>query len=234
MNYQPDRVKGNCPNCGPGRWALVVGHHTRKDDDNSGIWYRVDHRLLKCPACDEIYHQTVEVYSEDIFQIDENEWDFNEKVRHWPEVPKLKRFKPDWIAKLGIKDTRLEELMDDVYRALNSNLSVFAVIGIRTVFDRAAELLGLDPAKTFAEKLIDLHEQGFIGETEKELLEIATDAGSAAAHRGWKPSDEELLFALNAVEAFLNRVFIQRDNAKVLKNAIPQKPARRKKALATK
>jgi Domain of unknown function (DUF4145) len=63
---------------------------------------------------------------------------------------------------------------------------VLAAIGLRTAFDRASELLGIDPNKTFAGKLSQLVVDGHIGSTEKASLDVLTDAGGAAAHRGWK------------------------------------------------
>lgn len=232
MTGKPDRVKGHCPSCGPDRWADVRAHVKKRDEaeDDYGIWLQVDHRILECPACESVYHQTVEVFSEDIRQIGDDEYDLNEKIRHWPEVPSIRRRRPDWLSKLSAKDVRLEELLEEVYRALNAGLSVMAVVGVRTLFDRATELVGIDPAISFSEKLAELVTQGYIGPTERDLLSIATDAGSAAAHRGWKPSDDELTVVLEIVEAFLNREFLQRDRANKLKNAIPQKPARKKKS----
>lgn len=229
MSFTPDKMKGRCPNCGPDRWSDVVGHAKNLEESNHGVWFQTDHRILKCRGCEQIYHQIKEVFSEDYVQDEDGEWQYDAKISHWPETPQILKSTPDWLNKLGVKDIRLGELISDVYKALNANLSVLAVIGVRTVFDRATELLGIDPAKRFDEKISDLFHAGYIGETEKDHLALATDAGSAAAHRGWKPTDEELSFVLVTVESFLHRVFIQSENVIVLKNAIPQKPSRKKK-----
>ncbi len=228
MSFTPDKIKGRCPICGPDRWADVLGHAKNLEEANHCVWFQTDHRILKCRGCEAIYHQIKEVFSEDYIQDDDGEWQYDAKIKHWPETPQILRNTPDWLNKLGTKDVRLEELISDMYKALNANLSVLAIIGVRTVFDRATELLSIDPAKTFDEKLNELLQAGYIGKTEKDHLALATDAGSAAAHRGWKPTDEELSFVLVTVEEFLKRVFIQSESAILLKSAIPQKPARKK------
>ena len=67
---------------------------------------------------------------------------------------------------------------------------------MRTAFDRASELLGVNPAKTFAEKLTDLVSRGHIGSSEKDTLDTLTDAGSAAAHRDGSRSRKRSIITL--------------------------------------
>ncbi len=60
-----------------------------------------------------------------------------------------------------------------------------------------------------------------IARTEEDVL---VDAGSAAAHRGWRPKPEELNTMMDVVETFLHRSFILDEGIKKLKAAIPPKP----------
>jgi hypothetical protein len=240
-------IKGHCPNCGPDRLADVVGHHHSScNDKTSGIWGEVDYRILQCRGCELAYFQKDEIFSEDY----ENDPGTGEiyiphKITHWP-APILfpaapsKRKRPDWASapfgldllgadsELAAVDSDLASLFDDVYVALNNDLRVLSAIGVRMAFDRASELLGVDPAKNFAEKLMELVERGKIGVSEKDTLDILTDAGSAAAHRGWKPKPEELDTMMNIIETFLYRTFILDAAAKRLKQNVPAKQKRRK------
>jgi hypothetical protein len=50
----------------------------------------------------------------------------------------------------------LDRFFADTYVALNNDLRILAAIGIRTAFDRASQLLGIAPEKTFADKLGEL------------------------------------------------------------------------------
>ena len=99
---------------------------------------------------------------------------------------------------------------------------------MRTSFDRASELLGIDPANTFAEKLNELTKSGRIGTTERDNLDALTDAGSAAAHRGWRPTLRQLDTMMSILEAFLYRTFVLEEEVKRLKPAIPPKPQPKK------
>jgi hypothetical protein len=65
------------------------------------------------------------------------------------------------------------------------------------------------------------------------VLSILTDAGSAAAHRGWRPKPHELDTMILIVESFLHRTFVIGDAAKQLKASIPAKPKRRPKSKPT-
>jgi hypothetical protein len=88
-------------------------------------------------------------------------------------------------------------------------------IGIRTSFDVAAELLGIDPAKSFEEKLDALVSGEHIGKVDRDRLETLVDAGSASAHRGWVPSADDLDTMMAILEHFVFEAFVA--------------PARRKK-----
>ena len=64
---------------------------------------------------------------------------------------------------------------------------------------------------------------------ERACLDILTDAGTAAAHRGWKPTDGQLSTVMSLVETFLHRKFILKSKVKQLKGQIPRRKKRRKK-----
>lgn len=107
-----------------------------------------------------------------------------------------------------------------MYDALNNDLTVLATIGMRTIFECASELLGVVEF-TFDAKLDKLKELGKLGSNEREMLNVLTEAGNAAVHRGWKPNSEQLETMANIVEAFLHRNFVLEEAAKLLKAKIP-------------
>jgi len=225
--------KGVCPECGPDRFADVVGEHAvASDDDESGVWGRTDYRILKCRGCEHVYFQTDSIFSEDIDHRrnpHSGEWEpyMPHKIAHYPSSSKRKL--PEWAFGLDVADNDLGSLFGDIYGALNADLQVPAAIAARTTFDRASELLGVDPAITFDEKLEALISGGKISKDEQEALSVLTDAGSAAAHRGWRPKPRELETMIQIVENFLHRSFILGDAAKQLKATIPPKPKRKHK-----
>ena len=106
---------------------------------------------------------------------------------------------------------------------------VLSAMGARTIFDRASELLRIDSALTFKEKLDQLQNKGHISASERAQLDILTHAGSAAAHRGWKPTADQLNTVMSIVETFVHRKFVLESEAKRLKAQIPRRKKRRKK-----
>jgi hypothetical protein len=146
-----------------------------------------------------------------------------ETVTYYPAPSK--RDEPSWMWEMLLKDEKLHSLLKETYAALNSDARVLAAIGLRTIFDRVSETFGVDPSKSFKAKLDELVSMGKIGQTERDSLDVLTDAGGAAAHRGWKPSVKQLDTLMNIGEAFLYRSVILDAEAQRLKKSIPTRKA---------
>jgi hypothetical protein len=249
MNF----ISAHCPTCAAYRKAHVIYDHEEvkepSEEDYPGppTWEGRLYRILKCAGCETVYFQTQRLLIENKDLMGDEGYDSVttfEQLEEWKRYierealgvegdiladettywPRPKRERPNW-RKLG--DQTLISLLDSVYTALENDLLVLAAIGMRVVFDRATELIGIDPNKSFVKKLEQLHQDGHIGAAEKEhLFEILTDAGSAAAHRGWEPDVEQLRVLTDIMEHFVRR-FILRDEAGRLKGAIPPRQKRR-------
>ncbi len=230
---QAKQVQGHCPTCGSNRYADVVGFHKRVEhhDQEHGIWTDTTSRILQCAGCKAVFFQQIEIFSEDYdYDYDEGpggepSMSYNEKVTHYPAASK--RTRPTWLP--YEIEPNLAALLNETYETLDVDARVLAAIGARTVFDRSSELLGIDSALTFKEKLDALQENGHIGKAEREHLDILTNAGNAAAHRGWKPSTQQLDTIMNIVETFIYRAFVIAAEAKRLKSEIPPKQKRNKR-----
>lgn len=198
------------------------------------------YRIVKCAGCDTIYfqHESVEVYLKnfdlemdpslpvadfaefkeffrDLERTNPEEYECYEETSYWPIAS---RARPEWQK---LPDDVLIKLLNSVYAALeNDDLRVLAAIGMRGVFERASELIGVDPDKAFAKKLDQLLRDGHIGIVEKDNLEVLTEAGSAAAHRGWEPDPVQLNTLVSIMEHFVRR-FILKEEAGKLKHSIP-------------
>jgi uncharacterized small protein (DUF1192 family) len=59
---------------------------------------------------------------------------------------------------------------------------------------------------------------------------VVCDAGSAAAHRGWQPSANELDTVMSIVETFIHRKFILESEVKRLKAQIPRRKKTKEEA----
>jgi len=227
------KMKGHCPKCGPDRNADVVGHHVAKfEDDIAGIWGQTDYRILVCRGCDTTYFQIGEVFSEDIDHREhpvtgEMESYLPSRFSYWPSPSKRER--PKWFDELYLSDELLNQLLTDIYGALDADLRVPAAIAIRTAFDRASRLLGIDAIETFQNKVKALKEAGKISADESLALDALTDAGNAAAHRGWRPKPKELDTMMSLLEAFIHRTFVLGRAANDLRLLVPAKENKKRK-----
>jgi hypothetical protein len=50
--------------------------------------------------------------------------------------------------------------------------------------------------------------RGHIGKVDQSRLEILVDAGSASAHRGWRPPAKDLSVLMDVLEHFVHEAFV--------------------------
>jgi pantothenate kinase type III len=127
--------------------------------------------------------------------------------------------KPEWVSGLYKHDLQLQAILQETYSAFGAGSFILASVGLRTALDRATEVLQIDPGLSLAGKVQRLKELGFVGETEASDLAVVTDAGSAAAHRGWRPEPEEFERLLSTLERFIERTVVNRKSVEGI--AIP-------------
>ena len=212
--------KAKCSSCGGERNCDILASFENRGGDDFIDWC-TEWRLLRCRGCELVFVQTVSSNSEDYYDYyDENDQHVTqhfETTDYWPALSK--RSQPDWLSLIAIKgrdESILLRALSELYVALNNDLAMLSGIAIRTAFDAAAELLGIDPALTFKQKLEALVAEGHIGKLDLERLEALVDAGSASAHRGWVPNSEDLETLMELLEHFLDQTFVAPEKKKRL------------------
>ena len=204
--------------------ADIVCQHVERYEDldfNESMSYSI----LECRGCGEHYFKTCNMNSEDYSMSERHGLVYNKREKYWP--PSGVRRKPEWEGRLFHKDQVLRSLFNDVYVALDNNLGVLAAIGMRTAFDRASKLLGIDPDMPFDRKLARLETEDRITGQEKTVLEVLVEAGSAAAHRGWSPQPNQLDAMMAILEGFIHRAFILPDLGVELEKQVPKRKRRK-------
>lgn len=226
-------IKAHCPKCDGERnctqhgtiykaWDWEDKYHGHSM--NGGV----EHSLLECLGCETVFYQTESWNSE---EYDHYHDAFgNEKMeasKEFATYPKPEtKTKPVWFDAMQKKDPQLHSILNQMYVASDNHANILTAIALRTALDRATECLGIDPAKTFDEKLNELRDGGWIGQTERDILGVVTDAGNAAAHRGWEPDNQEVAQLVSSMEVFLHRAFIVGQAALGIRGSIPAKPRR--------
>ena len=148
----PAIKKAQCSKCGGERNCDVLGHYDERTGDQHFRWH-TSWNILQCRGCGHVFVQTVSSNSEDYTNSygpdGETETEYTETLRYWPALSK--RAKPEWMSDGGIDADNVDPLdtsLAELYGALNNDLNMLAAIGIRTSFDVAAELLGIDSCTT--------------------------------------------------------------------------------------
>lgn len=230
-------VRAACPRCVGQRSCDLLHELDEKSEDDSHpeypIWGGANHQLLRCRGCETIFYKVESWHSED--------WD----VKFDPETgqdemycprrtsvyppPEPKSEKPDWTWELYRKDSVLSQVIHEIYVAKTNDLNVLTAIGLRTAFDRATFLLGVDESLDLSQKIEQLVQDGRLGKVEAEHMQVAVNAGNAAAHRGWSPDDQQLAALLRVLEQFLRRSFFEPPIGQI-GILIPPRPKKQKKS----
>jgi len=211
--------KAHCANCKGSRNCDIRGEF---DDGYSDevISGNTKWLILQCRGCETVFVQTVSTNSEDYDYAErpygESDIEYNERISYWPAI--LRRERPQWFEH-GIEAENvgsLSEVMTELYVALEKDLAILSAIGIRTSFDVASGLLGVEERLPFNKKLEQLVSLGKIGASDSERLAALVDAGSASAHRGWSAKSEDLSTMVEILEHFVFDAFVHPHRAKKL------------------
>ncbi|MCK9551239.1 DUF4145 domain-containing protein [Aquamicrobium sp.] len=209
------KLKAFCANCKGDRNCEIKGHHRVSDSDGRIDWW-CDWYLLVCCGCDHVFAQSVASDSESYYPVGyapdgSPEYELDEQIRSWPA--RFKRPRPSWLDKLEHdiehpKASDFSACLIQVYEALDHDLNILAAIGIRTSFDVASEILGVEPEKGFESKLAEMEKKSLITPSQRSDFEVLINAGNASAHRGWNPSFQDLDPLVDTLEHFINDTFV--------------------------
>ncbi|SMR70726.1 protein of unknown function [Aliiroseovarius halocynthiae] len=225
---EKDNRSAPCPNCGGPR--KVDTRYEQLDyweEGHAAISGHEEYYVFQCRGCETVFFAQSSSCSEDYFHAydpdtGDEELIWNYRSQFWPQVEDSTP--PSWAGfELRRADETLADLLDGIYNCTRNDMPIFAAIGCRTALDRVSELLGVDPSLGFSEKLEALRRNGYISGKQKGMLQILIDAGSAAAHRGWKPERQELSTMIEILEALIRDRFVLGADAKRLEASIPSK-----------
>ncbi|MGE4531501.1 MAG: DUF4145 domain-containing protein [Acidithiobacillus sp.] len=228
-------VKAHCPTCNGERTCIIHGQVNKSwdwaDKQGHSINGGDNHSLLECCGCETVFYERSNWNSEDMdLWYDEEGRTCGEPTLNKSTYPKPEsRQKPKWLDSIAGADPQIANILIEMYTAYDNESYILTAVGLRTALDRGTEILGIDPAISFEEKLDSLKKAGWIGDTEREILGIVTDVGNAAAHRGWEPNAQQIAQLLSALEIFLQKSFIVGKEALNIKEKIPPKPKRKNK-----
>ena len=207
----PEVVKLFCNSCGrETRHDLLASIRQEDSDDLPPEGYGVSwvdiYQTLQCRGCGHVTYRSRFWFSE--YQEEDRPSIYED--RYYP--PLMSHPKPKWFDDLN---NDLRQVLDEVYTALHHKLNYLTAVGARTALDMMiVEKIG--DIGTFQQKVDSLEKQGYITLQERDLIEAVTEAGNAAAHRGYSPDAKNLQDVINILEALLHKFYILESESKRL------------------
>lgn len=183
-------------------------------DEQYDIWWKTLHQMFECCGCKSVVVKRTHMFSE---------WD-GPDVRFFP--PPVSRHKPKWFYDIP---RNMRSLLREVYNSLDANNTALPLMGARALLDMImVDKVG--DVGSFGQKLKALEDQGFISLKNGEILEVALDAGNAAAHRGHTPKLDDVQAVMDIVENLLQAIYVLDKVAVEIKKSTPARLAANKKA----
>lgn len=198
--------RSHCNSCGRVTAQEVISHRVVEDHDD-GYWWTNTYDTLECRGC-----KTVSLRHHYVDAADDQE------TVLYP--PPISRRSPAWSWSLPID---MREMLDEIYRALHNGSSRLALMGARTLVDLLLTS-HVGDVGSFRQKLAALRNRDVITARHAQVLEVALDAGSAAAHRAFKPEAEDLNAVMDIIENLFQSIYHLDRVANRLKKNTPQRP----------
>jgi hypothetical protein len=176
--------------------------------DGDKVLWQVFYTMLECRGCGSVTLRRC-VFCEDISY---------DKTDYYP--PPISREIPRWSYDLPFV---FQSLIKEIYTALHANSKQLALMGTRMLIDLfIKETIG--DIGNFQEKLEKLVEDGYLSKKNKRILEVALNAGNAAAHRAHNPTSEDLNLVFDIVENLIQQLTFSKEKIDELKKRTPERP----------
>lgn len=132
---QGEEVKVPCSKCSGKTFHKVMLSLDQSGDDRDGEWsfYWENHyQIIQCQGCKTVSFRNVYSSSEDVFQIDDDEWDSVEYEDLYPSRIEGRKGIDDAIAYLPIK---VQRIYKETLQALNAKSPILAGMGLRALVE---------------------------------------------------------------------------------------------------
>ncbi len=74
---------------------------------------------------------------------------------------------------------------------------------------------------TFVKNLDKFQAEGFLSQRQREIIEPILEAGHAAIHRGFDPSEEDVATVIEVTESLVETTYVHTEKASKLKTRVP-------------
>lgn len=215
---QPEVLWSHCNECGQETKHDVVHQADRRRayaDDRYSVEVGSVWKVLQCRGCEEVALRRIDWCSED------DPMDGPGPATYFP--PRVSRRKPAWVSRFDVPSDYLG-LLEETYTALHADSRRLAMMGARALVDAVIRRnAGEQP--NFAQGLDALAAKYLISEQDRGIIEAAVDVGHASAHRGHKPTPDDVNVVIDIVERLIHTEILA-EQAQGLKKSTPARPPR--------
>lgn len=220
---KPQVLWAHCNECGRETKHDVAQRADRRrtytqyygDGDQHSVEVGSVWKTLQCRGCEEVALQRIDWCSED------DPMDGPGPATYFP--PRVSRRKPVWASRYQLPAEYLE-LLEEIYTALHADSRRLAIMGARALIDAVIRRNAGDQ-QNFSQGLNALAEKYQVSEQDRAIIEAAIDVGHASAHRGHKPTAEEVDVVIDIVERLIHTEILA-EQARELKKSTPPRPPR--------
>ena len=224
MNEENQIERVFCNSCGQKtRHFVRARHSSTRYEEGDGTSFTQEMMIVECCGCEHLAFSKRSHFSEHVGYEDHPVTGEMRMVPHWDEAiypPVTYRSPPPWFEDLP--DPTLRQISEEVYKSLQSESLYLATFGSRTLLDRLMVLIVGDKGN-FEKGLNALIVEGKISEHERDILSPVLEAGHAAAHRGWAPTQQQFKTILDTVEGLIHRLLVLPKLAEELEEAVPSR-----------
>jgi hypothetical protein len=206
-------TKALCNTCG-GKRNHDILHSERSiwEDDEHAISGHDIYETLKCCGCEAIKLRHTSHFSEDD----------DAKVYYFP--PAIFRRSPEWFSNLWLElkseDEFVEDLLKEIYVALQNNLPSLATMGVRALLEKIM-ISRVGDQGTFGKNIAEFEKIGHVSKLQRIRLETILDVGHATIHRAYSPKVKEVVTLLDITEHIIESVFLHEAKVEELKKKVP-------------
>jgi hypothetical protein len=149
-------------------------------------------------------------------------------LKYYPSP--ISRTLPDWIfyfdigfvggVVAGEEHETVRALLSEIYAAVRGGQHRLAAMGVRSLLEQVV-IAKIGDHYSFNLNIDKFYEAGYIFLIQRDALLHLLEAGHAATHRPFAPSERDLTTLLDISEGILAAIYIHPDQAEALSKRVP-------------
>jgi hypothetical protein len=215
-----ETTKAHCNKCGGATNHDLLAVEKQEDVSEEDDYYLDLYEMLKCRGCETVTMRHTRKWGKDE----------PPSIVYYPPV--ISRRTPFWVYDDLYELVSLEavprpicDLMGEVYTAVQNASLRLAAMGIRAALERVM-IDRVGDGGSFKANMDAFQGAGYLSLRQAMSLDSILEAGHAAIHRGWEPSNNDIITLLDVAESLIETVYLHEHPARDLDKKLPKRRPR--------